>query len=273
LRETLAAFRISGVNMKYVETGKCIWCLKTEPQVSFSKKPHTISKQLGATNIGFDICDECNDYFGKKDKNQKYEMSVELAFKEILNIMKLLLKNDRNENTYKSFKSIYFSYYHSMSKIKLKSHFKSNQNFITNLTRQFKKGIYEVFLQEYHRITKNGLDDRFNSIRNFVRNDEGNLPLYFLVNNGVYFVEENIDNISFTFNDKVLSQINDFGFYTMFICGNIFFLEVTLQAKLKRELFLERESKKIIGSGFVFSQLKELELITDIDFTLRKLYQ
>lgn len=257
---------------KYIEKGQCIWCLKSEPEVSFYKKPHTISRQLGATQIGFDICDNCNYFFGTIDKMQKYPMSVEIAFKEIMNIMRLLLSNKLNETTYKSFKSIYFSYHHSVSTIRIKSTFKLRPYFISSLTRQFKKGMYEVFMQEYHRETKNGLDERFNSIRRFVREDIGDLPLYFLDNNGVHFVEENIDNISFAFNENILSQINDFGFYTMLIYSNVFFLEVTPRSQFTREIFLKKESRRFIGSGFIYSQLKQMHYITDIDFTLRKLY-
>lgn len=257
---------------KYIESGQCIWCLKKETEVSFNKKPHTISKQLGATQIGFDICDSCNFFFGTIDKMQKYPMSVELAFKEIMNIMRILLKNDLNATTYKNFKSVYFSYHHAISTIKIKSSFKLRPYFISSLTRQFKKGIYEVFLQEYHRSTKNGLDERFNSIRRFVRKDIGDLPLYFLDNNGVHFVEENIDSIRFDFNEDILSQINDFGFYTMLIYSNVFFIEVTPRSEFTREIFLKSESKKFIGNGFIYSQLRKMEYITEIDFTLRKLY-
>jgi hypothetical protein len=259
-------------NRKYIETGQCIWCLKKEPEVTFINKPHTISKKLGATNIGFDICDSCNHFFGTIDRTQKYPMSVELAFKEILNIMRLLLRNNLNENTYKSFNSTYFSYHHSKSAIVINRSFKMNPYFIGSLTRQFKKGIYEAFLQEYHRETKNGLDKRFDSIRRFVRNDIGNPPLYFLDNNGVHLVEENIDKISFHFPLDVLSQIDDFGFYTMYIYSNVFFLEVTSKSELCREVFLEKESQKMIGTGFIYTQLRVLEYITDMDFTLRRLY-
>jgi hypothetical protein len=67
----------------FSKIGKCIWCLKGKPDATFNHAPHTISKQLHATNIGFDICDSCNDYFGKKDKTKVYPMTIELAFKEI----------------------------------------------------------------------------------------------------------------------------------------------------------------------------------------------
>ncbi|MBP1631268.1 MAG: hypothetical protein H6Q15_2161 [Bacteroidetes bacterium] len=255
----------------YIEKGICIWCMKKEPEVTFSIEPHTISRQLGATMIGFDICDSCNHYFGTVDRNMKFPMSVELAFKEIMNLMRILLKG-LDENTYKKLKSTYFSYFHSTKTIRINKNFKSNPNFLNSLTRQFKKGMYEVFLQEYHRETKKGHDIRFNYLRNYVRYDKGELPLYFLENNGVYLVGENIDDLSFKFPEKVLSDIDDFGFYTMMIYGNIFFLEVTPRAELSREIFLTKHSRELIGSGFIFKQLRELKSITDIDFTLRKLY-
>lgn len=258
---------------KYIKTGQCIWCLEKEPNVSFNKEPHTISRQLGPTKIGFDICDSCNYYFGTIDKTQKYPMSVELAFKEIMNVMRLLLKNDFNEKTHETFKSVYFDYYHSKSTIKIRNSFKTRPYFLLSLTRQFKKGIYEVFLQEFHRVTENGLDEKFQSIRKFVRNDIGDMPLYFMENNGIYMVEESIDSPSFPFNEYVLSQINDFGFYIMMIFGNIFFLEVTPRSEFTREIFLQRESKKYIGSGFIYSGLRNMKYITDIDFTLRKLHK
>ena len=256
---------------KFIEKGECIWCLEKEPKVTFNIEPHTISRQLGAQMIGFDICDSCNYYFGKVDKTLEFPMSVELAFKEIMNVMRILL-GDLNENTHKTFRSIYFRYYHSKSTIQINKNFKLNPFFISCLTRQFKKGMYEVFLQEYHRETKNGLDNRFDYLRNFVRSNKGDLPIYFLENNGIYMVEEDINNISFKFNEHVLSEIDNYGFYTMMIYGNIFFLEVTPRAELSREVYLRKESRKLIGSGFVFKQLRKLKLVTDIDFTLRKLY-
>jgi hypothetical protein len=40
---------------EYVELGKCIWCQKEKPLVSFYNQPHTVSKQIGGSFIGFDI--------------------------------------------------------------------------------------------------------------------------------------------------------------------------------------------------------------------------
>lgn len=31
----------------------------------FENKPHVLPRSLGGNEIGFDICDDCNAYFGK----------------------------------------------------------------------------------------------------------------------------------------------------------------------------------------------------------------
>jgi len=259
---------------EYIKYGKCIWCSKEKPEVSFYNKPHTISKKIGANNIGIDICDDCNEFFGTNDKNSKYQMSVELAFKEIFNVTRFLLPNTltKGVNNNEILKSVYFEYYKSKRILKIKNRFKFQKDFLKNLTRQFKKGVYEVFLQEYHLNTGKALDDRFNIIREFVRYDKGDLPLYFGDNNGVYLLPENIENPSFVFNDKVKSIIDDYGFYNLWLFGHVFYLEVTPKAALSREIFLSNEAKTMVGSGFIYNSIKEMTYVTELDFTLRKLY-
>ena len=46
---------------EYTKTGKCIWCGKSYPDVTFLKQPHIVPRNMGGGCIGFDICDECND--------------------------------------------------------------------------------------------------------------------------------------------------------------------------------------------------------------------
>jgi hypothetical protein len=255
---------------KYTEKGICIWCLKSEPEVSFNTAPHTISKQLGKTPIGFDICDVCNHYFGTGTKT---EMSIELAFKEIMNLIRFLLKhNHKTPKNSMKLKSIYFDFFESKKTIRIRNAFNHRTHFIEIFTRQFKKGMYLIFLQEYHRITKNGLDARFNNIRKFVRFDLGDLPIYFLENNGCYLIQEDLDEMSFTFNEIRLAEIDVYGFCPIWMYGNPFYIEVTPTAYLTREVYLTKRSRDLIGSGFVFKKLRKLERITDLDFTLRSLY-
>ncbi|MBE9468069.1 MAG: hypothetical protein IMY72_07080 [Bacteroidetes bacterium] len=256
---------------EYTKHGKCIWCSKEKPEVTFFEKPHTISKKLGAKKIGFDICDSCNKYFGTREKSSKYQMSVELAFKEIFNVTRYLLPEFAPKNNKQYLRSVYFDLFKTERIFRIKKTFKFKPDFIKNFTRQFKRGIYEVFLQEYHRNTGLGLNDKFNIVRKFVRYDYGDLPLYFGDNNGVYLVPEKPQAPSFYFSDKVLSNINDFGFYTMFLFGHLFYLEVTPKAAISRDIYLRKEASKLIGSGFIYNSLKEMKYVTDLDFSLNKL--
>ena len=65
---------------KYVNTGKCIWCGRAEPEVTFLTEPHVLPRRLGGKEIGFDVCDECNHYFGTAQKGRP---AIDVAFKEI----------------------------------------------------------------------------------------------------------------------------------------------------------------------------------------------
>ena len=54
---------------EYIRKGKCIFCGKASPEVTFFEKPHTTPHSLGSDRIGFDICDSCNHFFGEPDKS------------------------------------------------------------------------------------------------------------------------------------------------------------------------------------------------------------
>jgi hypothetical protein len=230
---------------EYIESGKCIWCCKEKPDVSFFNKPHTISKQIGANNIGFDICDSCNHFFGTNSNSTKYSMSIELAFKEIFNVTKHLLSYAAKDPNYKEekMKSVYFGYHKSKKIFRIKKRFELKKNFIRDFTRQFKKGIYEAFLQEYHRFTKKGHDERFDKIRAYVRYDIGDLPLYFADNNGIYLIPDSFDKSFFYFSEKSLATIDEFGFYQTWLFGHILFIEVSPRAESKREIYFEKDGK------------------------------
>jgi len=261
------------MSIEYIKVGKCIWCQNEKPLVGFKNQPHTISKQIGGSFIGFDICDTCNRYFGTNDNPSKYSMSVELAFKEIFNVTRYLMPDPSENKKIKPERlaSVYFEYYKSKRIFRIKKRFELTRNFLTDFTRQFKKGVYEVFLQEYHRNTEQGLDAKFDKIRDFARYDKGDLPLYFADNNGVYLIPEDFSIPSLAFNENNLSTINDFGFYSIWLFGHILYIEVTPRAELTREIYLNSEVKKIVGSGFINKSIKEMRLITDLDFTLYRL--
>ena len=254
---------------EYIKEGKCIWCLQSKPEVEFYTKPHTIPKKLNSHNIGFDICDSCNNFFGSDNKLDKVTYSIDKVLKEFFNVHKFLLTNKKDSNSWKKFKSQFFNYYHSSKTLKLNVDYRRNANYAHQLTRKFKKGIYNIFLQEYHRNTYNGLDPKFNRIREFVRHDIGDLPLYYLKSsNGVRMTEDFELSHELTFNDYVRQTIDNYGFYRLSLTGLNFYIAATDKANSNLD-YLINDSKHLIGSGFVFTGLIEIKKLTEIDFTLR----
>ncbi|GGX33546.1 HNH endonuclease [Aquimarina muelleri] len=254
---------------EYIRKGKCIWCLKSKPEVEFYTKPHTIPKKLNSHNIGFDICDSCNSFFGSDNKLDKVTYSVDKVLKEFFNVHKFLLNNKKDSNSWKKFKSQFFNYYHTSKTLKLKIDYRRNATYINQLTRKFKRGIYNIFLQEYHRNTENGLDNKFDKIREFVRYDIGELPLYYLKNsNGVKMTEDLDLSHGLPFNGYLIEILDKYGFYHLSMIGLNFYLEATEKAKLNLD-YLIKDSNHLIGTGFVFKELIELKKLNEIDFTLR----
>ena len=166
--------------MKYIEKGKCIFCGKTEPDVSFNNKPHTTPKSLGSTRIGFDVCDDCNHFFGAPDKSMVPYIAVETSVKEIFGLIRFMLQLSREGHEEDRLKSIYFSFWRSQGKLTIKQSFQSKRSFSRVFIKQFKRGLYELFLQEYHKATMNALDPKFDRVRRYARYGVGDLPVWHL---------------------------------------------------------------------------------------------
>ena len=131
---------------EYIKNGKCIWCLKSKPEVKFYTKPHTIPKTLNPDNIGFDICDSCNSFFGSDDKLNKVTYSIDKVLKEFFNVHKFLLLTKKDSNSWKNFKSQFFNYYHKSRTLKLNVDYIRNAPYANELTRKFKRETDENFL-------------------------------------------------------------------------------------------------------------------------------
>ncbi len=69
-----------------------------------------------------------------------------------------------------------------------------------------------------------------------------------------------------------LEEIDNYGYYQLYLFGMWFYMEVTPRARLCRDIYLRPKVKEMISSGFVFKHFVELQSVNDIDFTLRKLY-
>lgn len=251
---------------EYTYFGKCIWCLKDKSETSFNSVPHTISRKLLSTHKGVDVCDSCNSLFGSSGKN--YQMSIDLATKEILNLIYHLHNHDNGE----VLNSTYFNLFKGEGRLVIKKNFRSNAILRKNLIRQYKKGLYAYFLQEYHLNTHNGLDDRFNQIRDFVRFDIGDLPVYSVMGKELFLMQDNKD-IVLKFGDSVLEKIENFGVYTIFLFGEIYFLKVLDKPDEIIHRFLNDFNNNTNSSRLWSKGISELLTIEDIDYTRRGLFE
>lgn len=246
---------------KYTNTSVCIWCGKKSPDVSFCNKPHILPQSLGGEEIGLDICDECNRYFGQATQGKP---SIDMVFKEIFNSYRFFCDN-LTENSYKNFSSAFFSYRHKQGKIIIKKNFRPHI-----ITRLFKRSLYNVFLQKYHSFTSDGNNPKFKMIRDFARYDIGNPKVFYAYNN-IILEPKNKDNPSLMMTQKSVDDINNYGVYRFWFLGHTFYLEVLpLIFNVKGRLFLHNEAKKVLIYANGNESLFEFNDIMEIDFLMQR---
>src|SRR5574343_1564879 len=109
---------------------RCIWCLLTEPDVTFENLTHSIPKALGGKSICKNVCDSCNSYFGNQIGGYP---SVEAIIKETFNVSRVGLLDTQNQigknKALPKISSIYFDIDIKRHKIKLKSSYSHNKGF------------------------------------------------------------------------------------------------------------------------------------------------
>lgn len=247
---------------EYVRTGKCIWCGKEKPDVTFFTQPHVFPRSLGSEEIGFDVCDECNHYFGKAPRAGV--PAIDLSFKEIFGCFRFFLSH-LDENSYKKFSSTYFNYRHSIQTIQVKKNFNA-----LNITRQFKRSLYEMFFQKYHLETQNGNHPMFDAVRKFARYDIGDQHVFYAFNN-IILVEQDMDHPHLSMCDNIISSMMEYGIYPFWMFGQVFYLEVfPLAFNVKGRAFLQAESDKVLISVVGNERILELKDIRQIDFFLQR---
>lgn len=249
-------------NNPYVNTGKCIWCGRQEPDVSFETAAHIVPHSLGGSEIGCDICDDCNHVFGTSPK--VHTPSIDLVFKEIFNAYKVFGHN-LNEYTHKDFHSVYFSYWHSKHLIRI------NRNFNpVKITRQFKRGLYEVFLQKYHFVTGNGNHPMFDMVRKFARYDIGNPHVLYAFNN-IILMPSDKNVLKIPMNKIIIDEIMEYGIYPFWMMGQIFYLEILPMAyNSKGQIFLRKEANKILIPALGNECIFEFSNIMQLDFLMKR---
>lgn len=258
----------------YTNKGICIFCGRSSPEVTFYTQPHILPKTMGGNIVGFDICDECNHYFGSPDSliANPPRFAVEVCVKEVMNISRhFFLKQFKKKN--EKLSSTLFSYYESKKILKFRQQNWQKNDFQSFFARQFKRGIFELFLQAYHYKTGNGLDSKFDNIRRFARYNEGDAKLFYVFNRGIYFVGEiYMQHPCFPMSDSCIEEIENHGFYTIHLNGHFFLLEVVPQTEEVRNAYLKRLCDEHGIGGGIYAYAQEVKYINEIDFTLSTLY-
>lgn len=165
---------------------KCIWCLSSEPDRTFEKKAHTIPKSLGGQNFNKFVCDDCNGFFGATTPENRY--SIEEALKETFCISReRFLNNTPTKRQIGKFKSKFFDvkFRNGKPRLIVKPSFLLKSQFLTELCRNFKRGLIKMWLEEFDRQSgyKVGHDAKYKVLRDFARYNIGDLPV-------VYFERE-----------------------------------------------------------------------------------
>lgn len=241
---------------RYIKTGKCIWCGKENPDATFYVKPHVLPHSLGSNEIGFDICDECNHAFGKAKVGMP---SMDLTFKEIFNAYRFFGQN-LNENSYKEYKSIFFSYRHKEHKIVISKSFDP-----AKITLVFKRSLFYIFLQRYHHATGKGNHPMFGSIRKYVRYGIGDLRVFYAFNN-VILVSDKDHELYLPMTDNQINDVIEYGVFPFWLMGHIFYLEVfPLAFSIKRKAYLQKEAQNVLIPAHGNERIFEMTDIRQID--------
>lgn len=250
---------------RHTNTELCIWCGEKIPQVSFSHDAHVVPRKLGGSEIGVDVCDDCNTYFGAFSNPQP---AVDVALKEVLNTAFTLGKTLDRES-YKKYKSAFFSYHHSLGVVILKK-WVSEEFF----TRQFKRGLFEIFLQKYHKETLDGNNSIFDPVRQFARYNKGNLSVYYLSSN-VILRPKDKENLSIIpMSKSLIEDMMKYGMFHLSLFGHNFFLEVFPEVSVLSKEYYLKEQEKLFSVLRYFGKVSIIKLnkITDMDFLMRRFH-
>lgn len=245
----------------YIKTGICIWCGKKKPYVSFNTAPHIIPKSLGGTEIGVDVCDDCNSYFGTPTKDF---YSTNVVLKELY--MASSVFHIKGVAKKKRFETAFFQFNTEKYRIKEKRHLDMNK-----LTKSFKRALYELFLQKYHTIFNDALTSKFYYIRQFARYGKGNLKVYYIYNN-IILREQKPYCVNLHFSRSALKDLFEYGFYHFWFAGHILILEIFpfLASSQRKKQYLQKIAKTFIIGAKGDECMFELTHISQMDpFYLR----
>lgn len=244
---------------------KCLWCLKSEPEISFIKKAHTIPKSLGGEKLNENICDGCNEYFGNKQENN---FSIEEALKEAFNITrKRILLSSKPKKQVGNFKSRFFDIKEKKGKYKIqfRTSFRFDSEFQKVLCLSFKRGLYKLYFEELNRQKGIGYENQYNLIRKFGRYNENNLPVfYFRRKYGMVALTEREAEAPILIFDRMNYLYSDDFFEEIEFLGHVFGFPKKEFKLPNFEKYIQESSKK---KKDLFLTVTKIEKFTDIDIT------
>lgn len=246
---------------------KCLWCLESEPDTTFTKKAHTIPKSLGGQNYNKNVCDNCNEYFG--NCQDKY-FSIEEALKETFNIsrQRILLLNEPKRKIGR-FKSKFFEIKqrNGVYRLMVKLSFRFDADFQIELCRKFKRGLYKMFFEELNRQQGVGYEENYNIIRSFARHNIGEMPMfYFNRNFGAILLLKNEAETPILYFDRMKYLYTDSKFAEIEFLGHVFGFPISEFDENDFQNYFSNSKK--MKEKF-FKDCVMVERLTDIDFTLK----
>jgi len=238
----------------------CLWCKENENKVSFDLEAHILPQKLGSKELCEEECDECNQYFGKR--NSPKEPSIDIILKETF-----ILSMNQQVNTLLSFqekigrkkaKELYgsiitkntvqrlgrdtefFSIDSKKRTIKSKRPFKYhliNQTVFTNL---IKRGLLKAGFEKAHKagflsqLYGGFYSEFYDYIRNYVRWNKGQVKvLYLRKKNGAVYM-----TVDTAIKPSVLLHDIENNYLKFDILGHVFAVSLG-QSNLTEENFLK----------------------------------
>lgn len=241
----------------------CIWCLNSEPHVSFKKVAHIFPQSLGGKRTCKNVCDDCNLYFGAK---QSKLPSVELALKEPLNISRTYLLHQAEKKNLSKFKSEYFDFNPKTYLLRPKYQYRLISDFQLLFVKQFKRGIYKIFLEERNESVGDAFETKFNFIRHFARYGIGDLPVFYCKPSipVIACSDEDIQNPVIRFTESSAEIMNQFGFYSYYFISHL----LTFPTINNYILTLNNYFRYLLDPDKkICSKVIPIKYVNDLDFT------
>lgn len=247
---------------------RCLWCLESEPKVTFKKKAHTIPRSLGGENYNNNVCDSCNEYFGNRNSNNGM-YSIEEALKETFNITrKRLLDSNKPKRKTGRFKSKYFEIKVKKGKYRLdfKTSFKFSSKFQTEICRAFKRGLYKMFFEELNRQKKIGYEKKYDIIRQFARYNKGNLPVFYFIRKfgAILLTDKEVASPVLIF-DRMKYLYSNEKFVEIEFLGHVFGFPIS---EYTSDELKDYKIKSYLIKRELFKNAIEINRLIDVDITL-----